>query len=268
MQTTGYAGTAELSSAGVINYEAESKAYFARMTTPPSLPFKIAVNAAIAAWKAAGAWSMISALWIHAADTQQAALLNITGDATLDATVTGAPTFTPLKGFSGLSNTALVNYGGINSTKAGVWSALGGLFNSQYSSNNALAQVLFACSQASNLNSYAGIWQTSTTGLLQTPGGGAKVPISTVVASSPFVGLGWATDLYCGSADIGSGGASSGVDSAYKTAPFDPVGTGFAHPIKRLCVYGFLSNSLAAGPVARKFSTILAKLVEDLGALD
>lgn len=87
-------------------YSAEATALFTRMAAQPSAARKKLIDAFIQRLKANGVWSSIYSLWVPAAgETQQQALLNWQGTAARDASVSGSPTFTSGKGFSGLSST-------------------------------------------------------------------------------------------------------------------------------------------------------------------
>lgn len=83
-------------------YDAAASALFLRMTTQPNAARKQLISDTIARLKAVGFWSKLKALYVYAAHSQQAALLNWPS-ATLDASLVGAPTFTADKGFSGFT---------------------------------------------------------------------------------------------------------------------------------------------------------------------
>lgn len=104
--------------------QVEAAAYFAAMTVSPPLAFRDAVNQAIYEWKKQGTWAKIKGGWLFCAGTSQAGLLSIIGDTARNATITGALTHVPLKGFEGFSASNVLNLGGIGQAILGNGSTL------------------------------------------------------------------------------------------------------------------------------------------------
>lgn len=90
-------------------YDADSEALFARMTSAPDETRKGHIDTLILALKAAGVWSKMDVLYVLAAHDAQAACLDWKG--TYDATENGTPTFTADRGYTGsLSNGLTTTY--------------------------------------------------------------------------------------------------------------------------------------------------------------
>lgn len=105
-----YIGDAATLGGSSVPTQPEALAYFARMTVAPSKAYREAVNLAILKWKAQGTWALLKGLWLFCAETDQAALLSVIGDAPRDATKTGTPTFVAGKGYEGFSSTAGITW--------------------------------------------------------------------------------------------------------------------------------------------------------------
>jgi hypothetical protein len=92
-----------VSAAGLpaIPLQRETSDLLSRFSTAPSATYKSALNQAIYRWKQAGVWSLFQDFYLFCADTPEDSLRNLV-TAARDATISGAPTFTALKGFNGL----------------------------------------------------------------------------------------------------------------------------------------------------------------------
>jgi hypothetical protein len=238
------------SSGGGVAMQAETRAYFQRMTTPPSLAFRQAANRAIYRWKQAGLWPLVKGLWLHCTDTQQAALLSVIGDTPRDAVAVGTmPTFTPLKGFSGFDAT--------HGLKWPMTSAI--LVSNQCFS--------FIAGRALAYDSYSemiiadGAWATGTVTInanntIGLSGG------SNVIAVAPglFIAGQKYNSLMTAAGYMPLSNTAGAVSNNYRTNP-----TGGA--LERAIAYGFLAST-ATAPQCQKFLGILHGLIDELGAFD
>jgi len=82
------------------NYEAEALALFDRMTVRPDTDHRAAINTLIATLKVSGIWDKLDGLYLLAAHTQQAALLNWKSS-NYNLTAYNSPTFTADRGIAG-----------------------------------------------------------------------------------------------------------------------------------------------------------------------
>lgn len=82
------------------NYEAETLALFDRMAVRPDTLHRTAINNLIKALKTNGVWAKLDSLYLLAAHTSQAALLNWKGNAR-NLIAYNSPVFTPDQGFAG-----------------------------------------------------------------------------------------------------------------------------------------------------------------------
>jgi hypothetical protein len=261
MSSVGYIGDGP--AAGAISLQSEARAYFARMETPPSAAFREAVNWAIWRWKAIGAWSQIKGLWILAADTAQAARLSAIGDTPRDATVVGtSPTFTALKGYSGFASGKAIRFPITSAILAS---------DSVYAFAALLAQGQSDMTDPENPVAYYGpMIQNDAGGTSSCPGNwfysldGAPFPQAwiypTLMSRTHMVGG------RRGGVAISAGAvaASSGVTARGSNY------TTHAHALtalQRLSAYGFL-DAAASEATCRRFTAILAAMLDQLGALD
>lgn len=83
------------------SYDSDAQILFNAFAVQPNTTRKSVINTLIVTLKADGNWNKLDALWITAAHTQQAALLNWKNPATFTATTVNSPTFTTDRGFSG-----------------------------------------------------------------------------------------------------------------------------------------------------------------------
>lgn len=123
----GFVSWSSMSTASV--YTSEAVSLFARMTTPPSVARKQAINECIKSLKTAGVWSKLEVLHVYAAADSQAALLNWCSTS-YNATLVNAPTFTADYGYAtnGTSNYINTNFApgssvlsGQNDASMGLW---------------------------------------------------------------------------------------------------------------------------------------------------
>lgn len=278
MRRGNYIGAAGVASGGstTVPLQAEAAAYFARMSTPPSSAFQEALNRAIFRWKAVGAWSQIKGLWFLAAETTQAAKLSVIGDTPRDAVVVGTtPTFTASKGYSGFDSGKQLKFP-ITSTIL--------------ADNNAFAFLAAICSLKIDdvtdpenpvtidgciIRSDAGIGHDVVGNFAYESGSGATSPgfhgagpqkafhlVASSGAASIVGGTKGAYSLTAGGIGQPEGGLASVTRSSnYITTPIA------FHPMDRLSAYGFLSSA-ASNAVCKKFLTILAAALDEVGAFD
>lgn len=242
--------------------QAEALAYFGRMATPPSSTYQDAVNWAIWRWKAIGVWNLILGFWLLCAETSQAALLSVIGDAPHDAVILGtAPTFTALKGYSGFDTAKQVKFpitaGDLGSDS--LMSFMAGRVDASAAANTTFidcddgASILIPGTFRASVNKWC------CPSVLQSGG----MPIGACFAEAPVVGGQHGLALVL-PGSYGNAGGTLGVRSSnYKTAAISVA----THPLKRLCAYGFIDASVT-GDQARKFLAVLAELLDQLGALD
>jgi hypothetical protein len=270
MLRSAYIGDVAVS--GGVPIQAEAVAYFSRMTTPPSPAFRDAFNWAVHRWKQAGVWPLILGFWLHCTDTSQAALLSVIGDTPRDAVVIGvAPTFTALKGFSGLDATHRVKYP-ITSTilaSDNVFSFIACGLTVPDAGDGSIDIGLVITSDANattTRGSFSIVKDAFNVGGI---GNSNSVPASYAPTSGPggaafYVG-GYgdgAAGLYASAGGgVGRNSSATGRSSNYITAAaarslaFGP-----------LAAYGFLSAAATKVQV-RSFLTTLGALLDQLGAL-
>jgi hypothetical protein len=92
-----------------VNSEAATVA--AAFTTPPNKSRKIKIDTYVGALKACGTWSKKDYLWVHAAHTEQAGLINWKNPGTATAVNTNSMTFTANSGFTSDGTTSYLALG-------------------------------------------------------------------------------------------------------------------------------------------------------------
>jgi len=166
----------QMAAAGAGSLDADYITYAAAMTTPPSAAWKTAINQLFVDLKAAlnvaalsSAWD---AAWFLAAETEQAALLNMV-KRSHDATNSGT-TFTASRGFAGDGATTYINTNynpatqavnvAQNSTSLGVYTRTEGLTNRVDfgSINAATTQRLFIAARLTGTSAQYPIHQGTT----------------------------------------------------------------------------------------------------------
>ncbi len=83
------------------SYDAETAAVIAAMTTPPVDARKALIFQLVRTMKAAGAWQRLDALWLLAAATRQASLVNWKNPGTYNLTELEQPTWAADAGYTG-----------------------------------------------------------------------------------------------------------------------------------------------------------------------
>lgn len=101
-------GTTTVSAAA--SYEAETVAYVAAMTTPPSTADQNRIDTLVKSLKSAGVLSKLQWLALHAAHDAQAGRINLVNP-TQVAIAVNSPTFTQYRGFTGDGATSYLNTG-------------------------------------------------------------------------------------------------------------------------------------------------------------
>lgn len=251
-----YAGTAGvLGGSGLPNIpqQSETTAYLVRFSSQPSAAYKSALNQAIFRWKAASVYTLLQDLWLFCADAQADSLRNLIS-ASRDATITGAPTFTALKGFSG---TGASNYVSLPFSTSGLSATSGFAFAGQYDATANTQRVLIGTSASPA--PYGAVTQIGGTGLVI--GSGASTnsanPNSIAIATASAV-IGQSTGV-----SIGPAGATmpNAVTGGAQASPMKADQTG----LLRLTAYATLPS--ATVEQTRKFLSILNTFLEDVGAL-
>jgi len=92
------------------SYEAETVAYVAAMTVPPSTADQNRIDTLVKALKTAGVWSKMTWFALHAAHDAQAGRINLINPSQVAAAV-NSPTFTQYRGFTGDGATSYLNTG-------------------------------------------------------------------------------------------------------------------------------------------------------------
>lgn len=238
---------------------AQAIPYFNRMTTAPSAAFRAAVSNAIARWVADGIYASIIQCVLFCAESAQASLLDL-GPNQHDATLTGAPTFTALKGYSALTATASVNFNVTSAQLAddNFCTFFGGLVNDTVANTTAIdAAASTSATGTANIGGGSHVWG-SAFGRSVTTGNGAGA-------------LGSADPLVYGAKSGTCLSASSFLNSISTNTPrvgnYRTALLAAPHPITRLSTVGYVASGLTAVQY-RKFFVILQQLLDDLGALD
>ncbi len=264
MLRASYVGDANAVSGSAVPLQTEAAAYFARMSTSPSNAYREAVNLAIYKWKKQGTWALLKGLWLFCAETDQAALLSVIGDAPRDATKTGTPTFVASKGYEGFSNTAGIAWPITTTILADndFFPVIAGRIEPDIAGN-------FIISDAGDTDAIAGHFQVRLD--LGSSSYGVMGPESTRAPLMPAWGLGSSVVTFCGGARGGQTYDAQGMwgsygptytrSGNYRTALIT------AGPLKRLSAIGYLGSAATATQV-RKFISTLNELLCDLGALD
>ena len=96
-----YCSSVNATTSVYVPYDAASIAYFARMVVQPNDATKTLIDTFIKARKADGSWNEIDAGCLYGyLPTEQAGLLNIKGDDTLNHSTVGSPTWTAKQGYT------------------------------------------------------------------------------------------------------------------------------------------------------------------------
>jgi len=257
--------------------QAEALAHFARMTTPPSAAFKTAFNRAVYRWKAAGIWALIKGLWLGCADTPQAALLSVIGDTPRDAVVVGsAPTHAALKGWTGFDATHRIRFpitAAVLENSNQVIPFLAAklvAFHGDYDSNPGTSDGYYsgplitgdADASAVRVGNFVTAAPSGNDGVL---------PSLLYCGNVAFRGLRSCVFGYKQTSWIMPGGYGENIDGSIG----DPTSNYITHSSSlgafnnggRLVAYGFLGPAATPAQGA-KFLSVLANLIDELGALD
>ena len=90
------------------SFEAETEAWWNRLSNPPSIAWKIAVNSFIKDLKTYLIWNKLDVLQLYAFENAADALLNIVKDVH-NGTAYNSPTFTAKQGYKGDGSSAYIN---------------------------------------------------------------------------------------------------------------------------------------------------------------
>lgn len=269
MLRASYIGDAGAASGSSTPVQAEALAYFARMTTSPSTAYREAVNLAIYKWKRQGNWALLKGLWLFCAETDQAALLSVIGDAPRDATKIGTPTFVAGKGYEGISDTAGITWPItatllVDNDFAAVFAGLA----------NGNSYGLSITSDAGVVAGVPGHFGTVGFGTGGGGGGGAGQGFKGGRAEEPIVPLPLpstgTTLTVCGGSKAAAtltpqgsttrGTPTEGRSSNYRTVPA-------SNALTRLTAIAYLGSAVTF-PQTRQFLSTLNEMLSDLGALD
>ncbi len=245
---------------GGVAMQAEAVAYFQRMPATPSVAFTRPANEAIYYWKKHELWPLIKGLWLHCTETEQAARLSVNGDTPRNATIVGiTPTFTSLKGYSGLDATHGVRWPITSAILAddGVYAFAAGMVDATAGG----AQILIGSDAGFVDSSVVGHFSFNSDVFGGEPSGPILKNIENA-APAPFIG---GSKLIRTISPAGitrtTGGSYSPRSSNYRTNPVA------GNKLARISAYGFLAHT-ATPAQCRKFVTILARLMDELGAFD
>lgn len=190
----------------------EAAQLIARMSTPPTDARKLLIDNMIRSLKREGFWDRLDVLYVLAAADAQAARLNWKSTS-FDLTVTGAPTFTADRGYTGLLTTTDHLTSGyvpslhasaltLNSASASVWSR-----SSTGQSGQAIdsgAALYLMPRRASDDSLYGGLNNTGAApGIV---GGYTSAPAGLVTVARRHSG---AVSAYVAGVDVGASGSSS-----------------------------------------------------------
>jgi hypothetical protein len=254
----GYAGapTGALSYPAIPN-QPELQAYLKRFSGTVSVTYRNALNQAIYRWKKAGVYALVQDLWLLCADTAADSLRNLI-TAARDAVVTGAPTFTPLQGFSGFDGG---NYVGLPFSNTGVGANSGFAWAGSYN----------PVGPSTLMGAGAGQPGSITVIHLDLPDGQSAWGLCVGPAQRPsLVAVGNPSDSINGVA--GAAGLNaisptavarilSGSIGAVTASPIRPFGIG----MPRLLAYAVLPAATANQ--VRRFLGVLNTFLDDIGAL-
>lgn len=133
-------------------FQAETDSLLGRMEAQPSATRKIQIDNLIKSLKNKGIWSKLDVLYVFAAHTEQAALLNWVGDYS-NATKVNSPTFTTDRGFAGNGSSSYLNSNYNTATQA-----------VNLSQNSASIGIYSRTELASNVDDCGTAKTTATTG--------------------------------------------------------------------------------------------------------
>lgn len=145
-------------------YDTDARALFAAINSTPTPERKAQINTLIVALKAAGVWTLLDILYVHAAADSQAARLNWKNPATFTAVPVSSPTFVADRGYTGdgaaarlrtqytpSTNAVLLTQ---NNASAWVWSLTDSQSVSRELGNGSSPQIAVSTRNASNLATF------------------------------------------------------------------------------------------------------------------
>jgi len=240
--------------------DADAAAYIAAMTTPPDSARQTLINNLITGLKSDGVWSVLDALYLHAAHDMQAGRLNARVPANA-ASAVNSPSFTTNRGFTGDGSTSYLSTG-INPSTAG----------GNYSRDSA---SLFVWSLSNITNTGADIGGTisnsinsrsSTAGALR---GGVNNAAATVATLGNSLGLSTLSRTSStnvdGYRDSDFVGAQTVASVAIPNATIDILRAATLFSTRQIAVSGF-GGSLTAANVAALHGRLSAYLTA-IGAI-
>ena len=248
---------------GQLPTQAEAAAYFAAMAAQPSNAWKTAVNLAIYEWKQQGNWANLKGMWLLCAESAQAAALSVIGDTPRNMTVTGAPTFTASKGYSGFDLTTKQLVFPITSTTLAdddFTTIFAGILKTYTSGTDRMAIENATDASISGVGNV----RVTAGGAPQMASGNGAMSGSIDDINGQAILAGVRDGAYVLPGSIAGASPSALVrGSNYKTANVAAA----SHPLLRLSAYGFL-GSASTPRMAQRAMITLAKLIDTLGALD
>jgi hypothetical protein len=239
---------------GGVPIQAEVSTHLGRFSYPASDTYKTALNRAVYRWKETGGWPLAQDIFLTCADVAGDSIKNLV-DASRDATITGSPTFTPLRGFSGFdaSNYISLPFSTTNfSTSSGVaWAGRAAISGWDYFNNGPCLLAGSALGANGSLS-------------MDRAAGGS--PGHTISNSRPLniTGVG-PVGAAAGSTVVPTGSAGGGAPS---TTTASPLRTNHANSglITQIAAYAILP--LATPAQVRQFLAILQTFLDEIGALD
>ncbi|MEK6884934.1 MAG: hypothetical protein AABY22_35210, partial [Nanoarchaeota archaeon] len=81
--------------------EPETITYMGYLTVSPSIDRQIAINNLVKELKITGIWWLLDRLWLHASQTQQAAIISLVNPSSTAITEVNSPTWVANQGYTG-----------------------------------------------------------------------------------------------------------------------------------------------------------------------
>lgn len=231
--------------------QAEALRYLAAGGNPQNTLFADAINTFVYQAKSLGIWNAISCGWFFCADVQQAALTNLKDPSRFLATLTNAPTWTPGRGFTNLTNVNRVMFGGFGA-------------GSSPAATGSTLTVLGATLNVSNVGVAIGttpgnylVWSVQSV----SPAGFHIANSSTAYnGGRTLIGAIGLTAYLAGSDGFNSNGSLGGVESNYGTGATNP------HPMTQLTAKIYADGSQLSGKQAGQLVGLVSTLIDAIGA--
>jgi len=231
------------------------------ITATPSNRWRRSANTMIRELKVYGIWSRCDAIYVLAAETTQAALLNWKNPGETALTVTGTPTFQPNKGYKG-NGTDSVLTGPTN------YSAF-----AQYQRDDCHIACFMPNPDGDNLFDVGITGATNSASLKQAGGGSVQYRLNTVSVTSPTTfgdrGLtvvsrtgGSATEAFQQGASMGTGSVASSAVTAGAVTILATVGAAFS---TRVNAYVSVGASIV-NPMATQYHNTVKNFMVSIGA--